>query len=46
MTEIAVNGKWINDSVVLTDINHFGGWAKARAVHFADGANFDSIYEQ
>ena len=46
ITEIPENGKWINDSVVLTDINHFGGWAKARAVHFADGANFDSIYEQ
>ena len=46
ITEIPENGKWINDSVVLTDINHFGGWEKARAVHFADGANFDSIYEQ
>jgi sulfate transport system substrate-binding protein len=46
ITEIPENGKWINDSVVLTDINHFGGWANARAVHFADGANFDSIYEQ
>ena len=35
ITEIPENGKWINDSVV-----------HARAVHFADGANFDSIYEQ
>ena len=46
ITEIPENGKWINDNVVLTDINHFGGWTQARAVHFADGANFDSIYEQ
>ena len=46
ITEIPADGKWINDNVVLTDINHFGGWAQARAIHFADGANFDSIYEQ
>ncbi|MBR1781720.1 MAG: sulfate ABC transporter substrate-binding protein [Oscillospiraceae bacterium] len=46
ITEIPADGKWINDNVVLTDINHFGGWAQARAIHFADGVNFDSIYEQ
>ena len=46
ITAVPADGKWINDSVNLTDINHFGGWAEARAVHFADGANFDSIYEQ
>ena len=43
---IPADGKWINDNVNLTDINHFGGWAKARAVHFANGANFDKIYEK
>jgi len=46
ITEIPADGKWINTNITLTDINHFGGWEKARAVHFADGANFDSIYEQ
>ena len=46
ITEVPEDGKWINDKVQLTDINHFGGWTQARAVHFADGANFDSIYEQ
>ena len=46
ITEVPANGKWINDNITLTNINHFGGWAKARADHFADGANFDSIYEQ
>ncbi len=24
----------------------FGGWKKAHKVHFADGANFDQIYQQ
>lgn len=46
ITEVPTDGKWINDNITLTDINHFGGWTKARATHFADGANFDSIYEQ
>lgn len=46
ITEVPEDGKWINDNITLTDINHFGGWAEARATHFADGANFDSIYEQ
>ena len=46
VTEIPSDGKWINDKINLTDINHFGGWAEARAKHFADGANFDQIYEQ
>ncbi|SFB23442.1 sulfate transport system substrate-binding protein [Acetitomaculum ruminis DSM 5522] len=46
ITKIPEDGKWINDKITLTDINHFGGWKKARATHFADGANFDSIYEE
>ena len=46
ITEVPADGKWINSNITLTDINHFGGWAEARAKHFADGANFDSIYEQ
>lgn len=46
ITEIPEDGKWINDNIELTDITHFGGWAEARATHFADGANFDSIYEE
>lgn len=46
ITEVPADGKWINDNVELTNIDHFGGWAKAREKHFADGANFDSIYEQ
>lgn len=46
ITEVPADGKWINDNISLTDINHYGGWTKARATHFADGANFDSIYEQ
>ena len=46
ITEIPEDGRWINDNINLTDITHFGGWEEARAVHFADGANFDRIYEQ
>ena len=46
ITEVPADGKWINDKVSLTDINHFGGWTKARKTHFADGANFDQIFEQ
>ncbi|MBR5760383.1 MAG: hypothetical protein IKX88_17505, partial [Thermoguttaceae bacterium] len=44
--KIPEDGKWINDKVELTNIDHFGGWKKARAKHFADGATFDSIYEK
>ena len=44
--EIPADGKWINDNINLTNIEHFGGWKKAREKHFADGANFDQIYEQ
>jgi len=29
----------------LVTINDFGGWAKAREAHFADGATFDKIYK-
>ena len=43
---VPADGRWINENVHLTDIKHFGGWAKARAVHFANGAKFDSIYER
>ncbi len=46
ITEIPADGKWINDNIVLTDINHFGGWKEARAKHFTDGAYFDQIYEE
>lgn len=46
ITAVPADGKWINDNITLTNIDHFGGWAKARKVHFADGANFDQIYEQ
>ncbi len=44
--EIPADGKWINDKISLTNIEHFGGWTEARAKHFADGAYFDQIYEQ
>ena len=44
--EIPADGKWIKTNVKTTDINHFGGWAKARKDHFADGASFDQIYER
>ncbi|MDY3993653.1 MAG: sulfate ABC transporter substrate-binding protein [Evtepia sp.] len=46
ITEIPADGKWINDQVNLVDITHFGGWSEAIAAHFADGANFDQIYEE
>lgn len=46
ITAIPSDGKWINDSVKKIDISHFGGWAKARKDHFAEGANFDQIYEK
>ena len=46
ITSIPEDGKWINDQVELTNIDHFGGWTQARAKHFADGAYFDQIYEQ
>lgn len=29
----------------LVSINHFGGWQKAQAEHFADGGTFDQIYQ-
>ena len=45
ITEIPADGKWINDAVAMTDINHFGGWTEARAKHFTDGGTFDQIYE-
>jgi sulfate transport system substrate-binding protein len=30
-------------AITLFDINSFGGWARAHATHFADGAIFDQI---
>ena len=45
ITAIPDDGKWIIDSVDLTNIEHFGGWAQAKAKHFYDGGLFDSIYE-
>lgn len=44
--EIPADGKWIITNVELTDISYFGGWREAKAAHFADGALFDSIYEE
>ncbi len=29
----------------LVDIQHFGGWPKAQAEHFADGGVFDQIFQ-
>lgn len=47
ITEIPADGKWIiTDGFALTDIAHFGGWTEAAAKHFADGAIFDSFYEE
>ncbi len=45
ITAIPEDGKWIVDDIELTNIDHFGGWAEAKAKHFADGGLFDSIYE-
>lgn len=46
ITEIPSDGKWIKGhDAALTNINHFGGWAEARATHFVDGGTFDQIYE-
>lgn len=46
ITAIPSDGKWIIDSVDLTNIEHFGGWTEAKAKHFVDGGLFDSIYEE
>ncbi len=46
ITEIPEDGKWIIDSIKLTNIEHFGGWTAAREKHFYDGGLFDSIYEE
>jgi sulfate/thiosulfate transport system substrate-binding protein len=32
-------------AIELFDVQRFGGWQKAQAAHFADGALFDQIYE-
>lgn len=45
LTEIPYDGRWLVDSVDLTDIGHFGGWEQACEMHFSDGALFDQIYE-
>jgi sulfate transport system substrate-binding protein len=46
ITELPEDGKWIITDIDLTDIAHFGGWTAATEKHFADGALFDSIYEE
>jgi sulfate transport system substrate-binding protein len=46
ITELPENQKWIITDIDLTDISHFGGWTAATEKHFADGALFDSIYEE
>lgn len=38
--------KEFDQNVNLVTIEHFGGWDKAQAKHFADGATFDQIYEK
>ncbi len=45
ITEIPEDGKWINDEVDLTDIQHFGGWKKVTEEHFGENGYFDSIYQ-
>ena len=45
ITAIPDDGKWIIDSIELTNIEHFGGWTEAKTKHFVDGGLFDSIYE-
>lgn len=32
--------------IELLTIEHFGGWAKAQATHFAEGGTFDQIYSR
>ena len=46
ITAIPDDGKWIIDSIELTNIDHFGGWGEAKTTHFVDGGLFDSIYEE
>lgn len=46
ITELPEGHKWIITDIDLTDIDHFGGWTAATEKHFADGAIFDSIYEE
>jgi sulfate transport system substrate-binding protein len=46
ITELPENQKWIITDIDLTDISHFGGWTAATEKHFAEGALFDSIYEE
>lgn len=43
--EIPQDGRWLVDSIDLTDISHFGGWEKASDKFFDEGAIFDEIYE-
>ncbi len=45
VTAIPEDGKWIEDSIEMITIDHFGGWAAATEKHFADGGLFDQIYE-
>lgn len=46
ITELPEGNKWIITDIDLTNIDHFGGWTAATEKHFADGAIFDSIYEE
>ena len=47
ITEIPEDGNWIlAEDFELTDIDYFGGWDEATEKHFADGAIFDSFYEE
>ena len=45
ISETSEDGKWLINSINLTDINHFGGWATTTEIHFSTGGYFDGIYE-
>ncbi|KIR02280.1 Sulfate and thiosulfate binding protein CysP [Lachnospiraceae bacterium TWA4] len=43
---IPEDGKWLNTSLKLTDIKHFGGWDEVIKKHFSDNGIFNQIYEK
>jgi sulfate/thiosulfate transport system substrate-binding protein len=43
--EVAAKYAHVFPKLELITIEHFGGWGKAQAVHFNDGAIFDKIYQ-
>lgn len=46
ITELPADGKWLIETMELTDISHFGGWKEAVKKHFSEGGYFDAIYEE